>query len=161
MRLRAAGLSGRTVVLKLRTSDFVTITRSRTLADPTDLGRRIYDEVREVYEATGKQHERIRLVGVRVEQLAEGGGGGGLALWDDDDDWREAETTMDAAPGQVRGDDADAGVAAPSAARDGARGARDETTNDPATVGRCRRPGAAASKIGSSEHSRRNRTARG
>jgi len=96
VRLRAAGLSGRTVVLKLRTSDFVTITRSRTLADPTDLGRRIYDEVREVYEATGKQHERIRLVGVRMEGLAEGGGGGGLALWDDDDDWREAETTMDA-----------------------------------------------------------------
>jgi len=95
-RLRDAGTSGRTVVLKLRTSDFVTITRSRTLADPTDLGRRIYDEVRQVYEATGKQHERIRLVGVRVEQLVSGGGGGSLGLWDDDADWREAESTMDA-----------------------------------------------------------------
>ncbi len=96
-RLRAAGLSGRTVVLKLRTTDFVTITRSRTLADPTDLGRRIYDEVRSVYEATGKQHERIRLVGVRVEQLGTGDDGGlSLGLWDDDAEWREAESTMDA-----------------------------------------------------------------
>jgi DNA polymerase-4 len=96
VRLRAAGVSGRTVVLKLRTTDFVTITRSRTLADPTDLGRRIYDEVRSLYEATGKQHERIRLVGVRVEQLSEGAGGDSLGLWDDDADWREAESTMDA-----------------------------------------------------------------
>ncbi|KPG84264.1 DNA polymerase IV [Frigoribacterium sp. RIT-PI-h] len=95
-RLRAAGVSGRTVVLKLRTTDFVTITRSRTLADPTDLGRRIYDEVVSLYEATGKQHERIRLVGVRVEQLSEGTGGDSLGLWDDDADWREAESTMDA-----------------------------------------------------------------
>jgi DNA polymerase-4 len=80
-RLRAAGLSGRTVVLKLRTSDFATITRSRTLADPTDLG----------------QHERIRLVGVRVEQLGAGDDGGlSLGLWDDDAEWREAESTMDA-----------------------------------------------------------------
>ena len=97
VRLRAAGMSGRTVVLKLRTTDFATITRSKTLAEPTDLGRRIYDEVRAVYEATGKQHERIRLVGVRVEQLVPGGGGGlSLGLWDDDADWREAESTMDA-----------------------------------------------------------------
>ncbi|KQR64378.1 DNA polymerase IV [Frigoribacterium sp. Leaf172] len=97
VRLRAAGMSGRTVVLKLRTTDFVTITRSKTLAEPTDLGRRIYDEVRSVYEATGKQHERIRLVGVRVEQLVAGAGGGfSLGLWDEDADWREAESTMDA-----------------------------------------------------------------
>ncbi|WP_423924066.1 DNA polymerase IV [Frigoribacterium sp. 2-23] len=96
VRLRAAGLSGRTVVLKLRTGDFATITRSRTLADPTDLGRRIFEEVRSVYEATGKQHERIRLVGVRMEQLSAGSGDLSVGLWDDDADWREAETTMDA-----------------------------------------------------------------
>ena len=37
--------TARTVVLKLRFEDFTTITRSRTLAEPTDLGRRIYEEV--------------------------------------------------------------------------------------------------------------------
>jgi DNA polymerase-4 len=95
VRLRAAGAVGRTVVLKLRFGDFTTITRSRTLSEPTDLGRRIYDELVDVYSALGKDHARIRLVGVRMEQLGEPGGGQ-MSLWDDDDGWREAEDVMDA-----------------------------------------------------------------
>jgi len=94
VRLRTSGLVGRTVVLKLRFGDFTTITRSRTLTDATDVGRRIFDEVSEVYEALGRQHAAIRLVGVRVEQL--GDEGGQQALWDADEGWREAEDTMDA-----------------------------------------------------------------
>lgn len=96
VRLRKAGMIGRTVVLKLRFSDFTTITRSRTIKEPTDLGRRIYEEVREVYEATGKQYAPIRLVGVRAEQLVEKDGAL-LGLWDDAEAWREAEDVMDAA----------------------------------------------------------------
>ena len=95
VRLRGSGAVARTVVLKLRFGDFTTITRSRTLSEPTDLGRRIYDEVSEVYQASGKQHARVRLVGVRAEQLSEGGSGQ-MSLWDDDDSWREAEDVMDA-----------------------------------------------------------------
>ncbi|WP_411699790.1 DNA polymerase IV [Conyzicola sp.] len=95
VRLRGGGAVGRTVVLKLRFGDFTTITRSRTLSESTDLGRRIYDEVSEIYAQTGKQHARVRLVGVRVEQLSEGGGGQ-MSLWDDDDSWRDAEDVMDA-----------------------------------------------------------------
>ena len=38
-RVRAAGLTGRTVTLRVRFSDFTTITRSRTLREPTDSGR--------------------------------------------------------------------------------------------------------------------------
>jgi len=94
VRLRRGGLVGRTVVLKLRFGDFTTITRSRTLADPTDLGRKIYDEVVEIYDALEVRDARIRLVGVRAEQLGEGGGQ--QALWDDHEDWREAEDVMDA-----------------------------------------------------------------
>ncbi|GAB2458914.1 DNA polymerase-4 [Conyzicola lurida] len=95
VRLRSGGAEGRTVVLKLRFGDFTTITRSRTLSEPTDLGRRIYDEVSEIYSAVGKEHARVRLVGVRIEQLSEAGGGQ-VSLWDDDDGWREAEDVMDA-----------------------------------------------------------------
>ena len=93
-RLRSAGYVGRTVVLKLRHADFSTITRSRTLAEPTDLGRRIYEEVRSIREGLG-DHGPVRLIGVRMEQLMPGESRQS-ALWDDDESWREAEDTMDA-----------------------------------------------------------------
>jgi DNA polymerase-4 len=96
VRLRKAGFVGRTVVLKLRFSDFTTITRSRTISEPTDLGKRIYDEVCEIYEALGKQDAAIRLVGVRAEQLLDATGIQ-MGLWDEAEGWREAEGVMDAA----------------------------------------------------------------
>lgn len=96
VRLRRAGFEARTVALKLRYADFTTITRSRTLAEPTDLGRRIYEEVRDIYEGVRKPGDRVRLVGVRGEQLVEAGGAA-LSLWDPDEDWRVAERTVDAA----------------------------------------------------------------
>ena len=40
--LRAAGCSARTVVVKLRLASFKTITRSRTLPEPTDVAQQIY-----------------------------------------------------------------------------------------------------------------------
>ncbi|MET0975017.1 MAG: DNA polymerase IV [Leifsonia sp.] len=92
-RLRAAGLVARTVVLKLRYTDFTTFTRSRTLAEPTNVGRRIYEEAIAAWESSGAVGRRIRLVGVRVEQLGEGGSA--LGLWDPDEDWRDAETAVD------------------------------------------------------------------
>ncbi|MFT2816028.1 DNA polymerase IV [Leifsonia sp. A12D58] len=93
-RLRRAGLIGRTVVLKLRYTDFSTVTRSRTLAEPTNVGRRIYEEALVSFEALAKSGIRVRLIGVRVEQL-DVEGSQGLSLWDPDDDWREAELAVD------------------------------------------------------------------
>lgn len=95
VRLRRAGLVGRTVVLKLRFGDFTTITRSHALPEPTDLGRRIYDEVTRILDAVGKPEARIRLVGVRMEQLSPAGGAS-AALWETNEGWREAEQAMDA-----------------------------------------------------------------
>ncbi len=93
-RLRRHGAQARTVAIKLRFGDFSTITRSRTLGEPTDLGRRIYEEARALYAASGEVGRPVRLLGVRGEQLtgrvAESG------LWDDDEDWREAEHAVDA-----------------------------------------------------------------
>ena len=93
VRLRRGGWVGRTVVLKLRYSDFTTITRSRTIAEPTDLGRRIYEEVRSVYESLGA-HEKVRLIGVRMEQLSRADDQR-AGLWDEDQDWRETEKVVD------------------------------------------------------------------
>ncbi|GHF09545.1 DNA polymerase IV [Pseudolysinimonas yzui] len=94
VRLRRAGVQARTIALKLRFGDFSTISRSRTLADPTDLGRRIYEEARSLYAESGRVGEPIRLLGVRGEQLT--GRVADLGLWDDDGDWREAEQAVDA-----------------------------------------------------------------
>lgn len=96
VRLRKAGVVARTVVLKLRYSDFETITRSHTIAEPTDLGRTIYDEVSELYARVGRPNAAIRLVGVRAEQLVRADEVP-RGLWDDDEAWREAEDVMDAA----------------------------------------------------------------
>lgn len=94
-RLRRAGLEGRTVALKLRFGDFSTISRSRTLTEPTDLGRTIYDQATELYTAVGRNSASIRLVGVRAEQLVPAGSGA-TALWSDTDNWKDAEDVMDA-----------------------------------------------------------------
>ena len=93
VRLRKAGMVGRTVVLKLRYGDFRTVTRSRTLAEPTDVARRIYDEVSDSLGELIGDGERVRLIGVRAEHLRVSTTG--AMLWDPDEDWRDAERTID------------------------------------------------------------------
>ncbi|MBV9830466.1 MAG: DNA polymerase IV [Marmoricola sp.] len=68
-RMRAAGVAGRTVTLRVRFADFTTITRSRTLADPTDVTGEVHATTVGLFDALGLQRARIRLVGVRVEGL--------------------------------------------------------------------------------------------
>lgn len=68
-RMRTAQVAGRTVTLRVRFSDFTTITRSRTLPEATDVTREIYRTATELFGALGLQRARIRLVGVRVEGL--------------------------------------------------------------------------------------------
>ncbi|MGY1719789.1 DNA polymerase IV [Blastococcus sp. SYSU DS1021] len=72
-RLRSTGCLARTVSIKVRFADFTTITRSRTLAAPTDVGQELYDTARALYDALGLDRTRIRLVGVRAERLVEAG----------------------------------------------------------------------------------------
>jgi DNA polymerase-4 len=68
-RTRSAGLVGRTVTLKIRFSDFATITRSRTFPEATAVTEEIYGEVLRLFAALRLQRARIRLVGVRLEGL--------------------------------------------------------------------------------------------
>ncbi|HWH26041.1 MAG TPA: DNA polymerase IV [Pseudolysinimonas sp.] len=94
VRLRQASVQARTVSIKLRFEDFTTITRSRTLAEPTNLARRIYEESRSLYDAASQNGRAVRLIGVRGEQLVAATAAQGL--WDDDEAWRDAEHTVDA-----------------------------------------------------------------
>jgi DNA polymerase-4 len=97
-RLRGGGHAGRTIAVKLRRADFSTITRSRTLREPTDLARDIYATACALYEASGLEHVPLRLVGVRVENLvAAGTASRQLALGERETGWREAEHAMDLA----------------------------------------------------------------
>ena len=79
--------------MKVRYGDFTTINRSKTLLDPTDLGRTLYETAKELYDAT--DFRPVRLVGVRGEQLQ--GEGAQVGLWDDTAAWAEIEDVMDAA----------------------------------------------------------------
>ena len=68
-RLRAGDLRCRVVVLKARGADFTTVTRSRTLAVPTDLARDIWEIVAALFSALPTPTGGFRLLGVRVEGL--------------------------------------------------------------------------------------------
>jgi DNA polymerase-4 len=97
-RLRGGGHVGRTVSVKLRRSDFTTITRSRTLREATDVAKEIYTTACELYEAAGLERVRLRLVGVRVENLRPASTATRqLGLGEPETGWREAELAMDKA----------------------------------------------------------------
>ena len=69
-RLRAEQLLARTVSIKVRTSDFRTLTRSRTLPTPTDVGREVFLVARELLAGVDLGGLPVRLVGVRAEGLS-------------------------------------------------------------------------------------------
>jgi DNA polymerase-4 len=95
--LRGAGCVARTVTVKLRLASFKTITRSRTLSEPTDVAREIYATACALYEGSGLDaRARLRLVGVRATGLRPvTGSSRQLALDDKAAGWREAEQAMD------------------------------------------------------------------
>ena len=90
-RLRSNGLSGRTVTLKVRFSNFSTITRSKTLDHDVNTTSEIFDVARALYLKLDPQRPRIRLLGVSVTGLATGrplrqlelGGAGSGPGWDE------------------------------------------------------------------------------
>lgn len=68
-RLRTLGVLARTVSVKVRTSDFRTLTRSRSLTSPSDSGHAIYLVARELVSSVDLRGLPVRLVGVRGEGL--------------------------------------------------------------------------------------------
>ena len=97
-RLRSTGQVGRTVSIKVRFADFTTITRAKTLKEPTDVARVVYATARGLYDALGLERARIRLVGVRVEGLTEADvTPRQLALGGAGEEWRAAERAADRA----------------------------------------------------------------
>ncbi|WP_417562705.1 DNA polymerase IV [Microbacterium sp.] len=92
-RLRQAGWEAAAVAIKVRFSDFRTVTRTQTLAEPTAVGQRIGQAAIDLFDALERPLP-VRLIGVRTERL-QAGGTAGLALWDDDEEWRQVESALD------------------------------------------------------------------
>jgi DNA polymerase-4 len=72
-RLRAEGYRARTVTLKLRLPSFSTLTRSRTLDGPTDLGADIFRVAGELLLKLPEGRRRFRLIGVAATGLVSSG----------------------------------------------------------------------------------------
>lgn len=71
-RLHGAGRAGRTLQLKVRFADFTTITRSLTLAAPTDVGRDLFRGAVQLLERVAIPPDGIRLLGVGVVSMEPG-----------------------------------------------------------------------------------------
>ncbi|WP_443627202.1 DNA polymerase IV [Arthrobacter hankyongi] len=95
-RLRASGMQCRTVAMKLRYADFTTINRSRRLPEPADSAQQLYAAALQLLEALGPRPQRVRLVGLRAEQLEPSDGAGRQLTFDgSEDQWRSAEQALD------------------------------------------------------------------
>jgi DNA polymerase-4 len=100
--LRSAGCAARTVVVKLRLANFTTITRSRTLPEPTDVTQKIYATACVLYAGAGLDaRARLRLVGVRATGLIPAAGAATqLAFGERPVRWREADRAVDRIAGR-------------------------------------------------------------
>lgn len=102
-RARAAGRWGRTVALTVRFEDFVTVSRSRTLAEPTDIGQEVYavavDLLDHLLDGLGVRRRPVRLLGVRLEGLrpVRPADSRQLALGERDRGWPDADRAVDRA----------------------------------------------------------------
>src|SRR6185436_18616053 len=78
-RLKASGIAGSTVTLKLKTADFRIRTRARSLGEPTQLAGRIFAAGRELL-AREIDGTRFRLLGIGTSSLADAADADGADL---------------------------------------------------------------------------------
>jgi DNA polymerase IV len=95
-RMKAKGYAGRTVTVKLKTNGFKTVTRSRTLTDPSQLAETLYRTAAPILdkEADGRA---FRLIGIGMSELTDPIGADPIDLGDPDAGKRaKIERAMDA-----------------------------------------------------------------
>lgn len=72
-RLRHSSLMARTVGLKLRYASFQTLSRERTLRQPSHFDQEIYQTTLDLFRAHFDHRQKVRLLGVRASNLVEAG----------------------------------------------------------------------------------------
>ena len=86
-RLRQAGFAGSVVQIKLRYSNFETLTRQTALPQPTNLDDEIYAAAEKLFEANIIPTRAVRLIGIGVSRLNPPYRQ--LSLWDNNQDEKE------------------------------------------------------------------------
>jgi nucleotidyltransferase/DNA polymerase involved in DNA repair len=81
-RLRADGLHGTTIRIKLRWSDFTTLTRQRTLSHPTQHNDEIYAAACDLFDRVWLRGRPVRLIGVGVSGFSDAARQ--RSLWEDE-----------------------------------------------------------------------------
>jgi DNA polymerase IV len=94
-RLREHELYARTVQLKLRYTDFSTITRAHSLDHATQLDTEIFQQVRALFRHNRKANTAIRLLGVHVSGFESEEGQMNLLEEDNKNRWRKALSAVD------------------------------------------------------------------
>jgi len=83
-RVRRHGLTGKTVTLKVKYSDFELVTRSATLDTPTNDAARVYATCGELLEKTKAGARPVRLLGIYLSRLTSGLPAGQMSLLEDE-----------------------------------------------------------------------------
>jgi DNA polymerase-4 len=94
-RLRESGVSARTIQLKLRYSDFTTITRAHSIANPTQIDTEIFTQVRALFHKNWKKGKAIRLLGVHTSGFEPSTGQIDLLEPSHDQRWQQALAAAD------------------------------------------------------------------
>jgi DNA polymerase IV len=94
-RLRESNFYARTIQLKLRYKDFTTITRARTLAAPTQLDTKIFEQIRLLFRKNWERGSQIRLLGVQAAHFASPAGQLNLLETTQQQKWKDALTVAD------------------------------------------------------------------
>lgn len=94
-RMRDQGFTARTFQLKLRYSDFTTITRAHSVPAPTAVDTEIFSAIRKLFQDNYQQGRTIRLLGVHASNF--GDAPGQMDLLDDGlrDRWARALSASD------------------------------------------------------------------
>jgi DNA polymerase-4 len=99
-RMRRAGVLGRTVDLKVRTSDFRTFSRSQTLAEPTDLTAQLWQSAAGLFEQkVPDDWLPLRLLGVGATNLTRQAPVQGHLF---EEDWRRKQRALDQTVDAIR-----------------------------------------------------------
>lgn len=94
-RLRDHGFAARTIQLKLRYSDFHTITRAHSLQRPTQVDTEIFETVRKLFHENCERGRTVRLLGVHTSNFDDAPAQMSLLVDDRHEKWKLALNASD------------------------------------------------------------------